>query len=492
MDRLKRIMMMLAVVAMAAMCSCTKDDPNNGGGSNGGGNGSGNNGGGGNGGGSYYEEHDYVDLGLPSGNLWATCNVGASNTTNGLGYEFRWGEAKSMGGDYKYCVDGDLHQLTKYCQMPDFGSNGYIDKFMTLRPEDDAATVNWGEDWHTPSIEDWDELILNAESIEFVEGGWSAEEHEYTLSHYIITGPNGNTLYLPETPALPGTAGHDFDHYCYMTNFLNPVYPAQAEGFYFNYCLDGVFCEKRERTEGMYVRPVKSVGGGNNGNDIGEGSVGSINNHEYVDLGLPSGKLWATCNIGSSSPEVNGSYFAWAETEPKASYDWTNYKYSRNAGADGWPPNLIKYCYESYCGYNGFTDNRVELEPTDDAAVVNWGGGWHVPSSDDWEELMMNCYHGMSIYHGIEGYMFVSRNCHFLFLPLAGLYEGSGVYYNNAFYWCNTIAGEDDDCDYPYVARYFHDISDEDWEDMVFNNEYRIYDYHPRCEGMSIRPIYTP
>ena len=92
----------------------------------------------------------------------------------------------------------------------------------------------------------------------------------------------------------------------------------------------------------MCVRPVKTIGGGNNGNDIGEGGIGTINNHEYVDLGLPSGKLWATCNIGASSSEENGSYFAWAETEPKEYYDWSNYKYSRNA--NGWPYNFTKYC----------------------------------------------------------------------------------------------------------------------------------------------------
>ena len=329
----RKIMLLLIIAATAFAVGCTKDGTNNGG--NGGGNQPGIDtiNGGGNGGGSYYEEHEYVDLGLPSGTLWATCNVGASIPCE-QGYEFRWGEAKD-GGYYKYCVGGDLYQLTKYCQLPDFGYNGYIDKFMVLQSEDDAATVNWGNDWHTPTVEQWKELVDYAESFEYVEGVTTSNDPMINRNHFIITGPNGNTLYLPGL-SYPG---------CYMSNSLNPVYPTQAIGIelegYASHSA-GLHFIKRERTIYMCVRPVKTIGGGNNGNDIGEGGIGTINNHEYVDLGLPSGKLWATCNIGASSSEENGSYFAWAETEPKEYYDWSNYKYSRNA--NGWPYNFTKYC----------------------------------------------------------------------------------------------------------------------------------------------------
>ena len=90
--------------------------------------------------------------------------------------------------------------------------------------------------------------------------------------------------------------------------------------------------------------------------------------HEWVDLGLPSGTLWATCNVGASSPEGYGDYFAWGETEPKDYYDWSTYKW-----CNGNEVTLTKYCTDSFFGYNGFTDGKTELDPEDDAAYVNWG-----------------------------------------------------------------------------------------------------------------------
>ncbi len=471
----RKIMLLLIIAATAFAVGCTKDDPNNGG--NGGGNQPSidtiNGGGNGGGGGSYYEEHEYVDLGLPSGTLWATCNVGA----NILGYDFRWGEAK-WGGVYKYCVGGDLYQLTKYCQLPDFGYNGYIDKFMVLQSEDDAATVNWGNDWHTPSIEQWKELVDYAESFEFVERVTTATDPMLSIDHYIITGPNGNTIYLPAC--------------CYMSNSLNPVYPTQAIGI--ELYIAGLCFIKRERTESMFVRPVKTIGGGNNGNDIGEGGIGTINNHEYVDLGLPSGKLWATCNIGASSSEENGSYFAWAETEPKSSYDWSNYKYARYeevyyGGNHEIHYNFTKYCPFSEYGYNGFTDNRITLEPSDDAAIVNWGGGWHTPSSEDWKELLNCCFFGKSTSGGVEGFMFVSRNGQYLFLP--------------SYCWCNSLEVYDSEPDavnavYAEVFRYrdtyndYYDVwnnYDDFWNDDDWTGKFGI---KARSVGLPIRPVFAP
>ena len=96
--------------------------------------------------------------------------------------------------------------------------------------------------------------------------------------------------------------------------------------------------------------------------------------HEYVDLGLPSGTLWATCNVGADTPESYGDYFAWGETEPKTTYDWSTYKY-----CVGEYDRLTKYCSDTTYGYNGFTDDLYVLQPSDDAATVNWGEGWRTP-----------------------------------------------------------------------------------------------------------------
>ena len=90
----------------------------------------------------------------------------------------------------------------------------------------------------------------------------------------------------------------------------------------------------------------------------------AVNTKEWVDLGLPSGTLWATCNVGANSPEEYGDYFAWGETFSKDYYDWTTYKWCIG-GMDG----ITKYSY----GVNGFADFKSELEPEDDVAYVHWG-----------------------------------------------------------------------------------------------------------------------
>lgn len=107
--------------------------------------------------------------------------------------------------------------------------------------------------------------------------------------------------------------------------------------------------------------------------------------HEYVDLGLPSGTLWATCNVGANAPEEYGDYFAWGEIQPKDYYDESTYQY-----CIGSYNTLTKYCNNSSYGYNGFTDNLTTLQPEDDAATANWGAGWRMPTKGEWEELYNN------------------------------------------------------------------------------------------------------
>ena len=98
------------------------------------------------------------------------------------------------------------------------------------------------------------------------------------------------------------------------------------------------------------------------------GGNGTYKGHDYVDLGLPSGTMWATCNVGAESPDQYGDYFAWGETTPKDTYNWNTYLYS-----NGDYNQLTKYCSQSDFGFNGFTDNLKTLQPSDDAATTNWG-----------------------------------------------------------------------------------------------------------------------
>ena len=100
---------------------------------------------------------------------------------------------------------------------------------------------------------------------------------------------------------------------------------------------------------------------------------------EYVDLGLPSGTLWATRNVGATYPDDYGDYFAWGETEPKNNYDWNSYKW-----CNGSYTTLTKYCLNINYGVH---DGLTELKLEDDAAYVNWGSSWRMPTHEQQQEL---------------------------------------------------------------------------------------------------------
>ena len=167
----------------------------------------------------------------------------------------------------------------------------------------------------------------------------------------------------------------------------------------------------------------------------------------YVDLGLPSGTLWATCNVGASSPEEYGDYFAWGETtgynDGKATFEWSTYKWCM-----GTDDTMTKYCRDSSYGYEGFTDGKRELDLEDDPAYVNWGAAWRMPSLDQFNELINSSYTTAewTTQNGVKGCKITSlTNGNSLFLPTAGTrYESS---LNDAeyegFYWSRTLYNDD-------------------------------------------------
>ena len=194
---------------------------------------------------------------------------------------------------------------------------------------------------------------------------------------------------------------------------------------------------------------------------------------EYVDLGLPSGTLWATCNVGADSPEVYGDYFAWGETQPKTNYSWSTYKYCN--GSSG---TMTKYCTDSYYGW---VDNKTELEAMDDAATVNWGSEWQMPSIEQLEELTNSNYTTTTWtkLNGVYGRMVVSKkNGNRLFLPAAGFrcdtdLGGVGSFggcWSRSLYTSNSSAGRDLYFDSSYVTT---------------NYKYDSYRYY----GQSVRPV---
>ena len=163
------------------------------------------------------------------------------------------------------------------------------------------------------------------------------------------------------------------------------------------------------------------------------GGDGAYNGHDYVDLSLPSGTLWATCNVGADAPEESGDYFAWGETTPKTFYDWSTNQYYNGH-------KLTKYCTNSGYGYNGFTDDLTELQPGDDAVTANWGSGWRMPTKAQWEELMNNTTMTWTTQSGRRGCMFTASNGKSLFLPVAGFRFGSVLEAaNGGYYWSSSL-----------------------------------------------------
>ena len=201
---------------------------------------------------------------------------------------------------------------------------------------------------------------------------------------------------------------------------------------------------------------------------------GELGDHYYVDLGLPSGTRWATTNIGATNPEDFGSEFAWGETTTKDDYDWSTYIYSN--GGDGYN-TLTKYCNNSEYGDNGFTDSLTSLEAADDAATVNWGEEWIMPSAEDMQELVDNCSTTWITINGIKGLMVTSNsNGNSIFLP-SGYDEGLST---TSKYWSNSLY-----TDNPSEASYLSVYSGDSESDPNFS-----MGYESRFMPMRIRPVY--
>ncbi len=158
--------------------------------------------------------------------------------------------------------------------------------------------------------------------------------------------------------------------------------------------------------------------------------------HEYVDLGLPSGTLWAKYNIGAKTPAEYGDYFAWGETTPKESYCWETCKH-----VEVDPTNGVR----THLKYTGF-DRKFILEPEDDAATVNWGGNWHTPCVTEFIELKRECKWIWTDLGGTKGYIVVGNNGNSIFLPAAGYHDDHEFGYASVgyagCYWSSSLGHE--------------------------------------------------
>ena len=159
--------------------------------------------------------------------------------------------------------------------------------------------------------------------------------------------------------------------------------------------------------------------------------------YEVVDLGLPTGTLWAKCNIGASSPEQSGSFFAWGEVQPKKEFDWSNYNLCLEDEF-----TFTKYCINKDRGYQEFVDNKTVLEDQDDAAKKIMGSNWQIPSKEDYSELIYRCDIKRCKLNNVWGFLFTSKvNGNSLFIPLAGRMDQTKTNFKDSygFYWSNAL-----------------------------------------------------
>jgi hypothetical protein len=196
----------------------------------------------------------------------------------------------------------------------------------------------------------------------------------------------------------------------------------------------------------------------------------SLNGHEYVDLGLPSGTKWAKCNIGAKTPESYGDLFAWGETKTKANYGGQGYCFNGEVSS-----TLKKYSSETTVKHGEKPDNLLVLEAVDDAATANWGEGWRMPTDADFGELLSNCTATWTTQNEIKGYIFTGPNGNSIFLPAAGWCSTDNVIDrgSSGCYWSKSLNREN-------VFRAYN---------LEFSSNNCKLNDSGRSDGISVRPV---
>jgi len=222
-----------------------------------------------------------------------------------------------------------------------------------------------------------------------------------------------------------------------------------------------VSCNKEEDTTNNNTNTPS--GGTNPGTD--PGTTPSVPDG-YVDLGLPSGLLWAKCNVGATAPEEFGNYYAWGEVSTKDNYEWSTYIY-----ANGSERTLTKY--NTSADY-GTVDGKKTLEYADDAAHVELGDGARIPTYEEWEELISGTTSEMTRENEVYGRKFTSKtNGKTIFIPTAGYKYQTGTFDQNGIgiYWSSSL-----DLDHPYSAksyRFYTSVSDMSYRDRYYGHSVR-------------------
>lgn len=324
--------------------------------------------------------HEWVDLGLPSGTRWATCNIGATSPEQPGGL-YAWGETATK-TTYK-----PENGKTYGKDVDDFSGNA----------THDVATAKWGKGWRMPTQEEFAELLEYCPfpQYEKLNGRWGQK-----FTHY----KNGRSIFLPATGLKERGSKHEEADGCgnYWTS--TPYKDSHMNGAH-EYHFGAAMGEmgQGERSSGFGIRPVID-----NDAMITVPSQGETNGHQWVDLGLPSGTKWATCNLGASASEEFGETYAWAEVTSES--DKTSAK--------------NKVHGKAMVGIAGSTRY--------DAATASWGEDWHIPNKRNFEELMENCTWEYTCLGRVMGCKATSKiNGNYIFFPIHALKDAVN-------YWAST------------------------------------------------------
>ena len=324
-----------------------------------------------------YVPADAIDLGLPSGTLWASWNVGATKPEEFGGY-YAWGETEVK----------DNYARNTYEYYYEYNNHYYIGDDIAGRNYD-VAHEKWGDSWSMPSISQIQELYENCT------WEWTSQNN---VNGMLVTGPNGASIFFPaagyhwyDTIEESGSGGY------YWSSSFNQYHEDYASSICFDSTgyIPHVGSSKSLRYLGKPVRAVISPNGGINVDPNCPVAVG-------IPLGLPSGTKWASWNVGASSPEEVGGYYAWGETEEKDFYSQNNYIYYDSINSN----------------YLHIGDDIGGTEY--DVASIKWGEQWKMPSKKQIDELIQYCTWTWTTQNDKNGYLVTGPNGNSIFLPLTG------------------------------------------------------------------------
>ena len=374
----------------------------------------------------------HIDLGLPSGTKWASCNMGATKPEEYGGY-YAWGEIevkKRYDWDtYDYC-DGDENSCF------DIGSD-------IAGTHYDAAHIKWGGNWRLPSLYQIKELLFNCTNEHTTLNGVNGVK--------FISKINGKSIFFPSSGFRKCDSLYYVNKYgVYWSSMILPSSSSCAQFFEFKSNGNFVLCNDCYRYCGHTIRPVLSQ----------PHIIDLRQPHPHlIDLGLPSGTKWASCNVGATMPEEYGGYFAWGETEEKKKYDKKTY--AHNVG-------FLKKSYR---------DIGSDIVGTKyDIAHKKWGGNWRMPTIEQYEELLIHCNSEWATLNGVKGLKFTSmHNGNSIFLPAAGqrrplLPTQPG---SIGLYWSSTQELSDLNCAYS----------------LIFNLNRTFWNGSCREQGFTVRPV---